>query len=581
MLNNAKITLDKLLRILTNEQKKWGIVVLIGSLIAAFLELLGVTAIVPLINALMEPDNLRQTGFVVYIERIIGQHSVQFEVSIVVGSIILLYIFKNMYFCLFSWIKNKYAGKIQMELSACMLEKYLGKGYLFFLNTNPNLIRQGVEYDVGYIYSIVTSLIQIATQVVIMGMIFIYLFLSDWQITVGIIVASVVCFIFIMSVLKRRMQKAGSDFREYNITANQRLMELLYGIKEVFVSNSFEYFSSNYRESVKRRQKANVAQAVGQEIPTYIIEGVCVTCIMFVLILKLNVSGAQEGYVAMLASFAVGAFRVLPALGKISGSANTIIASAHGLDAVYMNYTESNELQTTEYSPEKYEMTDFKKGVNLNDVTFAYDESGPVLNDVNMVVPHGKSVAIIGETGGGKSTLVDIIMGLLIPQSGSVRIDGISISELSADWRKMIGYVPQSIYLADTSIKRNIAFGLEDDDVDEERVIEVLKQAQIYEHVASLPKGIDTYIGDRGVRLSGGQRQRIAIARALYREPKILILDEATSALDVETEKAVMAAIDSLHGLFTIIIITHRLSTIENCDLVYKIVDGELISINQ
>ncbi|MCI7040907.1 MAG: ABC transporter ATP-binding protein/permease [Lachnospiraceae bacterium] len=579
MIKKIKVSIAKLLKILNIKQKVWGIVVLMVSLISALLETLGVSIIVPLVNALLQPEKLLENALIKKLISPIGIETERELIIFVVFSVIAIYIFKNLFFIFACWLKVKYAYMIQREVSVFMMHAYMNRGYEFFLSKNVNELIQGVSSDVVSLYQIVTNLLQIITQLMIVGFICIYMCYADWQISVGIIASAILCLCLIFIFFRKKLSRAGNLYRKYGIKASQVLLQTFHGIKEVIIMRKQNYFLREYEDNTIKKQHAQITQAVGAEIPAYIIEGVCISGIMSILCIKILNIPNPESFVALLASFAVGAFRVLPALGKISSSLNTIVASLPGLNVVYENIVDARKNNLVFFDINSIDddagMNNRSNGtIKIEDVSFSYNNGqNNVLENINLKIEKGKSVAFIGESGAGKSTLADLILGLLSANSGDIRLDEVSIRKIPNTWSKIIGYVPQSIYLSDTSICENIAFGIESAEIDEEKVKAALRKAELLDFVMELPEGIYTKVGDRGVRLSGGQKQRIGIARALYHDPQILILDEATSALDNETEKAVMEAIDSLHGKMTLIIIAHRLSTIKNCDVIYEIKD--------
>lgn len=583
MVTKVIYALRELFQILDRNQKILGIVVLVCSLIAAGLETLGVTVIVPLVNVLLQPEQLFEISYVRNVTEFLRIRTNEDLILLIIFTVILVYIFKNIFFIFFAWIKTRYACKVQRECSVYMMQSYMNRGYGFFLNWNVNELTQGVVGDVASLYQIINGLLQTVTQIMIVAFICIYMCYADWQIALGVILSALICLLIIFVFFRRRMLQAGIRLRTYSILSSQALLQAFQGIKEVLVMRKQKYFVKEFEENTIKRQNAMVVQNIGAEIPAYIIEAVCIIGIMTILGIRIvNISNPQN-FVAVLASFAIGAFRILPALGKISNSINMISSSMPGLNAVYENIVEARKYNDQFYNvetedEEQYRGLTFEKSVSIRNLSFAYNsEQKKVLNQLSLEIPKGKSIAFVGESGAGKSTLADLILGVLRPDEGEVLLDDINIRKIPGLWGRLIGYVPQSIYLSDTSICKNIAFGIDESEIDEDEVKVALEKADLLDFVLRLPNGIHTKVGDRGVRLSGGQRQRIGIARALYHDPEILILDEATSALDNETEKAVMEAIDSLHGKMTLIIIAHRLTTIKNCDVIYEIVDGKAV----
>ena len=285
-------------------------------------------------------------------------------------------------------------------------------------------------------------------------------------------------------------------------------------------------------------------------------------------------------FVVQMSAFAVASFRLLPSVGKINAYVNSIMYCRPALDLIYddLKAIEDYVPEEQEEVKDKVETWHLKEKIELRNISYTYDDADKeVLINVELTIHKGETIALIGSSGAGKTTLADVFLGLLIPQKGHILVDGKNIYDHMDFWHHMLGNIPQSIYLSDDTIRNNVAFGIRDEDIDDAAVEEALKKAQLYDFVQTLDKGMNTFVGDRGVRLSGGQRQRIGIARALYYDPEILVLDEATSALDNETETAVMEAIESLKGLKTMVIIAHRLTTIRNADQIYEVTEGQAV----
>ena len=338
-----------------------------------------------------------------------------------------------------------------------------------------------------------------------------------------------------------------------------------------------DYFKNSYEKTYIKRQKCEVGQVVGAESPAYIIEALCVSGVLISICVRVNGMESAQTFIPTLAAFAVAAFRILPSLGRLSSSFNQLTYMMPSLDEVYKNIAEVRQHKDADIN-ENVSIHDrpkdniFSKEISVEKVCWKYaNTSSYVLEGVDMVIQKGQSVALVGQSGAGKTTLADLLLGILKPQKGVIKMDGIDINDIPDEWRSAIGYVPQNIYLTEQSIMENVAFGIEKKDIDENRVRKALEQAQLLDVVKQLPDDINTAIGERGIKLSGGQRQRIAIARALYNNPEIVIFDEATAALDNETERAVMESIEALRGEKTLIIIAHRLTTIEKCDVIYEI----------
>ena len=310
-------------------------------------------------------------------------------------------------------------------------------------------------------------------------------------------------------------------------------------------------------------------------IPKPVMETISISGLLLIVCVKVALGTEALSFIPTISVFAVAAFRMLPSANRIAEYLSRIMFSKAAIDAIYHDLKEIDRLMESMKTIKDTEKILFQKEIRVDNITFSYPNTEKhVFSHASLTIPKNKSVAFIGPSGQGKTTLADIILGLLEPQEGSVLVDGTDIRRGMHAWNKKLGYIPQTISLLDASIRDNILFGIEKEKVNEERLQEAIKEAQLKEFIDTLEEGLDTVIGEGGVRLSGGQRQRIGIARALYHNPEVLVLDEATSALDNDTEAAVMEAIDYLAGSKTLIIIAHRLSTIQNCDLVYKIEEG-------
>ena len=350
------------------------------------------------------------------------------------------------------------------------------------------------------------------------------------------------------------------------------------------MANRETFFIANYDRSYKDCARAQRQQSVLTYLPKPVMETVCICSLMLAMIIKITVLKSDiASFVTTLSVFAVAAFRMLPSFNKITGYISGMMFNKPAIDAVYKDLMEIEQLmvQKTEEQIDTQKVS-LTTAIELKNVSFRYPESDRwILKEANLGIKKNTSVAFIGASGAGKTTAADLILGILQPEEGIITINGTEIKKCMASWHEAIGYIPQTIYLMDDSIRANVAFGIPDSEIDDAAIEKALREAQLDQFVHTLPDGVNTMIGDRGVKLSGGQRQRIGIARALYRNPSVLVLDEATSALDNDTEKEVMEAIDGLHGTRTLIVIAHRLSTIRKCDKIYEVGNGGFIERNK
>lgn len=567
--------------ILTPGQKKWSILVFVMSLVGAVVETLGVSAILPLVQVLLEPEQLMKIAI---IKKICFKLDILTEkelfILVTIG-VVAVYFLKNGYMCVLSYVRATYATKVQRELSVRMLKSYMERGYIFFRNTNTANLLRGIGGLVGGIYNILYNFMRIMAEVLTILCIVGFVIYTDWKLAISVVALVGVSLCLVLYVFKGIVQRAGNKFYMYMELVSKWALQLFSGIREVLVLDRKDFFIYNYEESYKGQQENQVKQTVATETPAYIIEGICVAGIILSVCIRVIGMDNPVSYVPQLAAFAVAAFRLLPSIGRISSFLNTCIFNLSVVPEVYNNIKEANRYENIKKdSKEKFEIQDitFNRCMVVKNVSWKYpDGENSILENITLTIKKGESIAFVGPSGAGKSTLADIILGLFQPQNGEVLMDDVNILNNRKAVSNIISFVSQDVYLIDDTIRRNVAFGIFDKDINEEMVWKALEQSQMKEYVESLPYKLDTLVGERGTRFSGGQAQRLAIARALYTNPDILVLDEATSALDTETEMAVMEAIESLQGEKTLIIIAHRLSTIKKCDKIYEIANGKAI----
>lgn len=549
------------------------IIILIGS----GLELLGVSIFSPLINALMDSSKLLDKPVYAWIYSSLGLTQVDYLVVILLATLIVIYVVKNAFLIFMYNRQYRFVFENQRVLADRMFKCYITQPYLFHVSKNSAELLRNINTDTGNFFGALQAFIKLLTEVMVCIVLGVYLFILDKTITISVIVLLSVTFGISASIYKKLLVKMGDKNRFYQMSLNKWVQQAFGGIKEVKILNKEDFFDKKYDEAYKGHAKSEYRYHTLLAIPKPIIETLCMFGMIFAIAVKYLRGANIEYFVPVISAFAVAAFRLLPSFNRITEYIGQIMYQKSAINSVYVDLKEVEELVGITYKPQTMDKLSFMDEIAIKDLSFSYPNSDKeVLNNVNLIIKKNTSVAFIGQSGAGKSTLADIVMGLMNPNEGDVLLDGVSIFDSLNEWHSIIGYIPQSIYLMDDTIKSNIAFGIDSSEIDEERMKEVIKKAQLTELIAELENGLETEIGERGVRLSGGQRQRIGIARALYNNPDILILDEATSALDNETESAVMEAIESLHGQITLIIIAHRLTTIEKCDRVYEVKDNSI-----
>lgn len=572
---------SKLNYILDKKQKKLSVLVLIMTVIGAVLETLGVSIIIPLVSAFLSPDQLMENQYIAPVVEILHITTSGQLLVLISSAVILVYILKNLYMVFLSYVRVKFSVKVKRELSIKMMHSYMEREYTFFLGVNTADILRGVGYDVSGVQEILFQIFRIMADGLTAACICIFIIRTDVVMAASIIVLMGISLTLLIVVFRKKMKKVGDYYRECTAQVNKYLYEAFQGIKDVIVFRKEQFFIRKYDISFTNQQTAEVSKTIAAESPAYFIEAVFVSGLIAVVGLKMITGSDTAVFVPQLSAFAIAAFRILPSIGKISAGFNQLICSCPALNAAYDNLREVEAFKKesrVQGSTAEIGRKVFDKEIVIRNMQWKYPNSPDyVIKDLNLRIQKGKSVALIGESGAGKSTMADILLGLLVPEQGDIEVDGVSIYQIMDAWKATIGYVPQAVFLTDDTIRHNIAFGVEEKDIDEKKIQQAVEKAQLADTVAALPKGLDTVLGERGTRFSGGQRQRVAIARALYNDPDILILDEATAALDNDTENAVMEAIDALQGYKTLVIIAHRLTTIRNCDEIYEIRDGKAI----
>lgn len=558
-----------------------GIMIFIGG----FLETLGVGAMIPVVNVLLMPEAVQE-----YIERydflkrLCGtlhiENMRQITMALLVG-LMAVYVLKNLYILLLTYLQNSFITQNRNRMISRVMAEFLNRPYEKYLGADIPTVFRITDSDIPHTFTLILAMLQLASEVVVTFLIFLVLLWQSVAMTLFVIAVFGVMTLFIIRILKPRMNRIGAKNQELQSRIAKWRIQATYGLKDVKVLNREEFFIRNYYETGKVGADVSRNYAVLNNLPRLLIETVFIVSVLSFIAVYIRGGGNVAAIMTTIAAFGVAAMRVLPSVNRINTYITEIAYTEPSLNFVYENLQEgmkTDAMLAERRANSQVEKLKLEERIELDHISFHYPDSDKfIFRDAHMVVPRGKSVGIIGASGAGKSTIVDVLLGLLQAQEGEITCDGVNIFKNYESWLAQVGYIPQSIYLIDESVRDNIAFGIDADKIDDKRIWEVLEEAQLKEFIEELPQGLDTTIGDRGVRLSGGQRQRIGIARALYNDPEILVFDEATSALDNETEAAVMEAVNSFHGKKTMIIIAHRLNTIEKCDIIYKVENGKLV----
>lgn len=572
--------LKKLRVLLDGRQKRIMAGLIVLMVIGAFLQTAGVGMLVQVVNVVIDPQAVENSRAVALLYDLLGSENYSsFSVTVMV-LLILIFIVKNLFLYMQQKLTFAFVYTNQFRTSERMMRNYLRRGYEFYLNADTAVVQRNITSDVNNMYALILALLQLMSDGVVSLFIVGYCFLTNGTMTMVLAVVMIVLMVLVKRVLKPIMYKAGKDNQDYYSGLFKWISQTVQGIKEVKVNGKEQYFVDEYIKCGRGYVNAVQRYSLYNNIPKLLLETGCVAAMVGYMIFQVLSGASTENMLGVLSTLAAAAFVLLPCVNRISNQINSIAY----FEPFFMGV--SDNLQD-EIQGDKVDMSVFsadteklpvQRAIELKDITYAYPNTDKLIFDhAEMTIPIGASVGIVGTTGAGKSTIVDILLGLLETRTGAILADGVDVRDNYRGWLKNIGYIPQMIFMLDDDIRSNVAFGVPREKIDEDRLWEVLREAQLDEFVKSLPEGLDTGIGERGIRLSGGQRQRISIARALYHDPEVLVLDEATSALDNDTEAAIMESINRLQGKKTLIIIAHRLQTIEKCDMVYRVENGKAV----
>lgn len=548
--------------------------------ISGLLETVSVSGVLPIVWVIMDPVKSQENKYIRLAMDLLHIESIEKFIVPLLAAMIVLYTIKNLFLLFMVNVQNKFIAFNRNKLISQVLREFLNRPYEFYLDADIPTVFRLTDSDIPNVFHILMAMISLVSEVIVFGLLCIVMVLTDWKLLLLMIVVFGVLSVVVLKVLRPRLTEMGTKNQALQSKIAKWRIQAIYGIKDVKVLHREAFFADNYESSGKIGAGYSKRYSVMNNLPRLLIETIFIASILGYIIVYILTGNDVTTIIPMLSAFGLAAIRMMPSVNRINTYLADISYYKPCLDYVYenMNINEISRRNNQTLKPaDTSKAMELRDKIELKEIVYAYPNTDKLIFDrANMVVPYGKSVGIMGPSGAGKSTIVDILLGLLRIQQGSIQCDGVDIFDNYPAWLAQIGYIPQSIYLVDEPVRNNIAFGIADDEIDDARIWDALEEAQLADFIRGLPEGLDTAIGDRGVRISGGQRQRLGIARALYHNPEILVFDEATSALDNETEAAVMEAINSFHGRKTMIIIAHRLNTIEKCDIIYKVDEGKI-----
>lgn len=586
--------LSKVNYIFDKKQKLQSVLLCIGLFVGALLELVGVSFITQLVTLISNPEKIHSNEIMQYCYDFFNMTSDRQFFLFVVIALIFVYLIKNLYLLWINYVQYTFVFNNQLRLSGRLIDCYLKKPYTYHLDNNSAEMVRNVMLDSERFFQMLLSIFLTLSEILVSALLCVFLLIVDPVITISVVAILAVFTGLYLILFEGKAKKYGKTNQIYDGKMHQSINQALGAVKDIKILHREKYFADSFLAYGKKKMTAVRNNNVLGQFPKYLIETVCIGTVLLVLVFKIYKGEDLNTMIPQLAAFAIAAFKLLPSVSKINNYANLIVFLKPSVDLIYRDIKDTEDMVNYEIADESGNIIEINDDgsqnkdtcyvadkISINNIVYRYPHTDrDVLNGISFEIPLGKSIGFIGESGSGKSTLADVILGILTPTSGTVMYGNMDVHKHPLKWSKKLAYIPQSIFLCDDTIRNNVAFGIDEDKIDDEKVWKALREAQLEQFVKSQPDGLDSMVGERGVRISGGQRQRIGIARALYDNPEILVLDEATSALDTGTESAVMEAIDKLSGTMTLIIIAHRLTTIKNCDYVYKVENGNIYSVD-
>lgn len=584
-------SIGKLFALFNKKQKVQFTGLFIMQFFGGILELLGVSMMLPFVQLLMSPDKLMSKPIIKDFSAAFGITTEKELVMVMLAGMIAIFIIKNVYLILLTYIQYQIVWHNRLKMEAEMMTGYLYKPYMFHVSQNSAETQRIILSDVGSVFEALSNVFFLLSDVITSGMLIVLLFSTDKMITTTIFLLLGFFMLAYFKVFRTRLYQYGKTAQHYSTEVYKSFNQSFHGIKEIKIYECEPYFAEEFRKNRALQISMMKRGNFFQQTPKYFLEMICTAGVLGIILVKVFLGTELTDLVPQLAVFAMAAYRILPSANKINTEMAYINNNKVSIEVVYearnLQMQELPEIErslraekNSETLAAEQKYTEGKQeekvgDIDFRDVTFRYPQGERnILEKANLHIEGGKAVAFKGPSGAGKTTTADLLLGILEPNDGVISYNGTDIRVLGRKWFSHLGYIPQSIYLSDDTIRRNVAFGISAPD--DEKIWRALEAAQLKEFIAEKPEGLDAMVGEGGIKISGGQRQRIGIARALYNDPEILVLDEATSALDNETEAAVMEAINYLKGKKTLIIIAHRLSTLEKCDRIYEVADGRI-----
>ncbi|MDC0393501.1 ABC transporter ATP-binding protein/permease [Candidatus Pelagibacter sp.] len=551
----------------------------------SILDMIGVASILPFVAVLTNPILIETNSFLktlFQISNIFGVENDRQFIFILGVAVFIILVLSLSVKAIIAYSQQQYITMIGYNIGKRLMRGYLYQPYSWFLNRNSAELAKTILSEVNHIMgSGIRPLLELIAKIAVTFLLLLLLVIVDLNLAIIIGFSIGGAYGVIFYFVRRTLHRIGKENLKNNQLRFMTVSEAFGANKEIKVGGLEEYYIKNFSDASKNFSKTQATASVLQALPRFFLEAIAFGGVMLIILYMMKQTGNFSNILPIISLYVLAGYRLMPALQQVYAALTALIFVKPSL------YKLVDDIKSLKLTSSKKNINNYilplKKSIDLKNIYFSYPQSSKyILKNINLSIPVNSTIGLIGPTGSGKTTIVDIILGLLEPQKGDFQVDGQTIRNQNIrSWQKAIGYVPQYIYLSDDTVAANIALGIEKEKINQEAIEKASKIANLHSFVVSeLSKKYETLVGERGVRLSGGQRQRIGIARALYHKPKILILDEATSALDNQTEEIVMKEIKNLSKDLTIIIIAHRLNTIKDCDMVFKIDKGQIIKQN-
>lgn len=568
--------LKKINFLVTKNQRIKILILSVLIFIGMIFEALGLGLFIPILSFLLDPENIGESPLMRYFSEFHIEYSYKSFVFILLGLIVTVYFIKTLFLIYLMYKQNLFISNLTAYLANNLYNKYMNQSFSFHKKRNSSELIKNIQVEINYLSAYLNSLLVVFTEFFFTISILGTLIYIDATSAISVIIFYGFLSGILMRFTKNRLQIWGGIRQKLDEQSSKIVLEGLGGFKELFILDKLSFFTEKFTKTNYAKVRLNANQATLSQIPRFYLEFISLLGLTAFISINLYYQKDPKSIMVIMGLFVAATFKIIPSISKIIASFQSMNFFKASVNVVYNEMISTNE---TKKETDLLDKFTFQDKIQFKHINFSFVNEKEILKDCNLTINKGQIIGIKGESGSGKTTLIDLLLGLYQPISGNIFIDGIIDFPMYQSWRNNIGYVSQSTYLIDDTIKNNIALGTPEENIDESRIYHLLRQVQLEKFINNLEKGINTKVGERGTQLSGGQLQRIGIARALYNNPDILIFDEATSALDSFTEKEVIDAIYNLKDDKTIIIIAHRLDTLKSCDIVYNIENGKAVLI--